>query len=260
MGLRYRPLPADAVTNLHIFATPSVAHFPSVQKQLRRDNWSLAFTFAQIFVLVQLGMNWDAYRINAEYFWQNQVAPLLREPVLPPKPAKLPELGLVSSTAENIDENLHTTIVPLDTRLIIPKLKQNVPIIHASDENLIAQDWDKLEKQIQQELQRGVVHYPATANAGENGNMVISGHSSYYPWDPGRYKTVFALLEKMEVGDEFTIFQNQQEYKYRVTQREIIKATQVDVLDQNVGERVTLITCWPTGTNHKRLIVVGERI
>lgn len=47
------------------------------------------------------------------------------------------------------------------------------------------------ETNVQPYLQNGVLHYPKTANPGEYGNMVVAGHSSYFTWSPGRFKTIF---------------------------------------------------------------------
>jgi sortase (surface protein transpeptidase) len=97
---------------------------------------------------------------------------------------------------------------PPENRLVIPKLKLNVPIVIPSVDALIAEDWTVLEKDIQTGLQDGVVHYPGTARPGKPGNFFLTGHSSYYPWAPGAYKSVFARLHDLNVGDEYWVFYN----------------------------------------------------
>jgi len=53
------------------------------------------------------------------------------------------------------------------------------------------------EKLIYQKLRQGVVLYPGSAAPGQ-GYTVILGHSSQYPWQPGRYKSVFSLLSQLK--------------------------------------------------------------
>ena len=56
-------------------------------------------------------------------------------------------------------------------------------------------------------LQHGVLQYPNSAPAGQLGNMVISGHSSYWNWDSaGRYKTVFGSLPTVDTGEEVWVY------------------------------------------------------
>ena len=77
-------------------------------------------------------------------------------------------------------------IAPTDNRLIIPKIGKSIPIQEMSTDQLEGENWNELEKQIQEGLRNGVVHYPGTAKPDQFGNFFITGHSSYYPWDSGK--------------------------------------------------------------------------
>lgn len=156
--------------------------------------------------------------------------------------------------------DLNIEVTPIDARLIIPRINQNIPIVGVSSKNLIDRDWNALEKDMQEALKEGVIHYPGTSFPGQHGNIVITGHSSYFPWDPGRFKDVFALLHQMKIGDKITIYYNQEKYIYEVTEKKIVLPKDVDVLKQTPKDQLTLITCTPVGTNLKRLIVVAEPI
>jgi len=155
---------------------------------------------------------------------------------------------------------LDIEITPSDNRLIIPRIDQNLPIVRVSSENLIARDWSALEKDMQEALQDGVVHYPGTSMPGQSGNAVITGHSSYFPWDSGRFKDVFALLHQVVVGDKIIIYQEQEKYIYEVSEINVVLPDNVDILKQTPEEKLTLITCTPVGTNLKRLIVVAKPV
>ncbi len=155
---------------------------------------------------------------------------------------------------------INLKIAPPDERVIIPRINQNVPVVGISSENLIRRDWSALEKDIQEALQDGVVHYPGTAQPGQSGNVVITGHSSYFAWDPGRFKDVFALLHEVKVGDKIIVYFNQKEYFYEVYDTKVVMPDQVDVLTQSGENRLTLITCTPVGTNLKRLVVLAKPV
>jgi LPXTG-site transpeptidase (sortase) family protein len=152
-------------------------------------------------------------------------------------------------------------VVPTDNRLVIPSLGKSVPLVNMSTEHIEGEDWSELEKQIQEGLRQGVVHYPGTAAPGQNGNVFITGHSSYYPWDPGKFKDVFAVLGQIQVGDEYYVYYDQQKYTYRVTEKFEVTPDNVDVLQQPHDQKIsTLMTCTPVGTTLRRLIVRAEQV
>ncbi len=146
-------------------------------------------------------------------------------------------------------------------RMIIPKLGLNVPIVIPPSDALLAEDWTRLESEIQEGLQSGVVHYPGTARPGQAGNFFVTGHSSYYPWAPGGYKSVFARLGELEVGDEYWIYYGNDKHRYRVTEKKEVLPSDVTVLDQPADKRLaTLMTCTPVGTTLRRLVVQAEEV
>ncbi len=162
-----------------------------------------------------------------------------------------------STAAKKQIPDLNLTIAPPDDRIIIPRINQNVPVIRVPTDLLLKRDWQALEKQIQEALRYGVVHFPGTAMPGEGGNVVITGHSSYFPWDPGRFKDVFALLHQVEVGDKVVVYHEQKKYEYIVSAKKVVKPSQVDVLTQNGEDKLTLITCTPVGTDLNRLVITA---
>lgn len=155
---------------------------------------------------------------------------------------------------------LAMSIAPIDYRLVIPKIGINVPLI-GLPENFIADDiWSKFEHEIQDALRQGVVHYPGTANPGETGNVFFTGHSSYYPWDKGQYKEVFANLNQLSVGDEYFVFYQQKKYTYKIVEKKEVRPSETHVLEQPKDQKLsTLMTCWPVGTALKRLVVVAQQ-
>lgn len=228
------------------------------------DKVQFIFVSLVVFVIIYVVLNWQALEMNMEYYWnawrgfESPLAQLVEEK--PKQPEKLLAIDTAGASAQNVIPSLNIEIYPPDTRLIIPRINQNLPIVGVKNENLIARKWEELEGDIQKALHNGVIHYPGTALPGDNGNIVLTGHSSYYVWDPGRFKDVFALLHEVKIGDKIIIYFNQKKFIYEVFNIKTVLPKDVDVLAQSPNEQLTLITCTPIGTNLKRLIVTARLV
>jgi len=105
------------------------------------------------------------------------------------------------------------------------------------------------------------VHYPGTARPGQAGNFFVTGHSSYYPWAAGKYKTIFARLHQLNVGDEYWVYYGGDKHRYTVIEKKEVSPSDISVLDQPTDLRLaTLMTCTPVGTTLRRLIIVSQEI
>lgn len=72
---------------------------------------------------------------------------------------------------------------------------------------------------------------------------------------------LFTDLDRMEVGDIFTITVLNQILTYEVDQILIVEPSQMEALSVTQGEDYcTLLTCTPYGINSHRLLVRGKRI
>ncbi|QQR54857.1 class D sortase [Candidatus Peregrinibacteria bacterium] len=149
--------------------------------------------------------------------------------------------------------------VSYENRIQIPTLDINAPIVEPSLglSALQNKDWAALEEQIHSALTQGVVHFPGTAEPGQQGNAFLTGHSSNVLWEQSAYNTVFALLPKIKIGDEIWVTYNQTEYRYTVTERKEVSPKDVSVLKQGEGKTLTLVTCTPVGTTLRRLVVTA---
>lgn len=146
-----------------------------------------------------------------------------------------------------------TTAVSNESKIIIPKINIEIPVVY--DEPSIE------EAAIQNALERGVVHYATTPNPGEIGNAVLFGHSSNNILNNGRYKFAFVLLHRMEVGDTFFLTKNGTRFAYKIYEKKIVEPNEVGVLGAtDRTATATLITCDPPGTALRRLVIIGEQI
>lgn len=232
-----------------------------------RFGGTFAGIFAALFLVLNYQSFWEIARARMEPLNQANLA--VADPVGEELEKILTEGGDPASADAAPQVNTNTNnlfsyvppVGPPQPQLIVPKLGLNVPIVIPSDDPLINQDWKGLEEEIQTALQDGVVHYPGTAQPGQGGNFFLTGHSSYYPWAPGKYKSVFARLGDLEVGDEYWVYYKGDKHRFVVDSKKEVRPSDVTVLDQPTDRRMgTLMTCWPVGTTLRRMIVTSTEV
>lgn len=124
------------------------------------------------------------------------------------------------------------------TRIQIPAINVDAPIVHGDD-------WEQLKK--------GVAHNAASANPGQPGNIVLSGHNDVFG-------EVFRYLERLKPGDEVIVYTNRRSYTYVVSGWELVEPTQVEVMAPTPDATITLISCHPYLVDNHRIVVKGELI
>jgi sortase (surface protein transpeptidase) len=141
--------------------------------------------------------------------------------------------------------------------VFIPQFGVQAPLLSPPNKNLSL---------IYKDLRKGVVLFPGTAAPG-SGYSVILGHSSAYPWDPGDYRSVFSLLNKLNYGDPFFVYYQGNIYSFKVVAKKIFiplkkdnGLTTAQALPPRDKPTVVLQSCWPVGASVKRMAVQGELI
>ncbi len=154
--------------------------------------------------------------------------------------------------------NGYDPMVPGSARIkfevFIKKINITAPVVLSKDAT---------EAALQEDLKSGVLLYPKSAYPGQTGNSIITGHSSNYAWAKGQYNYIFRGLNSLEIGDEIEIKATQQNgksfsYKYRILEKGVFAPDDQKIFEQTDKKIVTLVTCWPLGTDLSRLMVRGE--
>lgn len=157
----------------------------------------------------------------------------------------------VTSTQIIVDPNTNVAVDPAP-KIIIPKINLEIPVVYGDSIE---------EKAIQAGLENGAVHYATSPKPGQNGNVVLVGHSSSNIFNNGKYKFAFVLLNRLQVGDTFMLNYNGKRYTYKIYERKIVKPSEVSVLGPTGRTATaTLITCDPPGSNVNRLVMVADQI
>ena len=125
--------------------------------------------------------------------------------------------------------------------------------------------WSKTDVEVKmlKDLENGLAHFMKTAAPGQVGNMIVSGHSSNYIWAKGGYNHIFKDLNNLQIGDLVTIKTVQKNgriinYQYKITEKFTTTPDDERIFADSPTPTLTLTTCWPIGTNLKRLIVKAE--
>ncbi|MEK7548502.1 MAG: sortase [Patescibacteria group bacterium] len=178
-------------------------------------------------VVLFLGLNWPAYYQRLAY---NLVG----------APSNFTELPATAPAQPEDD-------APVPSRapeLSIGKIGSRAPILYDIPYDLVVST-----------LRQGVVHLEGTAKPGESGNVVLFGHSSDVPWAKSSYRTIFALIDQLAVGDRIEAIHNNTVFSYRVLDTAIVKPNAISVLDPTQQPILTLISCYPVGTTTNRIVV-----
>ena len=104
-----------------------------------------------------------------------------------------------------------------------------------------------------EDLKKGVGHHLNTANAGEKGNAVYSGHDDVYG-------EVFRRLEELKPGDLVTVYAGIHLYRYEVKRIRIVSPKETAVLAATSDATLTLITCYPYRVDTQRLVVIAKLV
>jgi len=96
-------------------------------------------------------------------------------------------------------------------------------------------------------------HIPSTAFPGQNGNVGIAGHRD----------TLFRQLRHLRKHDVIWVETPSGKYAYEVQSLQVVKPTDVAVLDPGPSPELTLVTCYPftyIGAAPDRFIVHASQI
>lgn len=124
----------------------------------------------------------------------------------------------------------------------IPSIQVELPIYHGTSEGVL-------------QIAAGHVEGSSLPTGGENTHCVISAHRGL----PSA--RLFTDLDKMQIGDTFTLSVVDRILTYEVDQILTVLPHEVEPLYVQEGEDYcTLVTCTPYGINTHRLLVRGTRI
>jgi sortase A len=184
---------------------------------LKRRIVSLSLIAVGIILLGYVtGSYWEIYRSqkNLEAAWDQQAATV------------------------NASEQPKMSPEQILTRIRVPKIGMDAIVVEGASVK---------------ELSEGPGHMRETAEPGETGNAVITGHRD----------TFFRHIYELTKGDQIQVQRNGRNFTYEVTSQKIVKPEDIGVINPTMDSRLTLITCYPTyyiGPAPKRLVVFSKLV
>lgn len=158
----------------------------------------------------------------------------------------------VGHTAQKLSTNLHTPVapsptstphntiaVPHDNRLVVPSMQLDTTIYEGATIHT---------------LNKGLWHRPGTSTPDKGGNTVIAGHR--FTWTEP--KGIFYYLNKVQTGDTIGVWWNGTRYIYQVSAVRVVEPTEVNIENNTSDAQLTLYTCTPLWSPHKRLVVIAK--
>lgn len=119
------------------------------------------------------------------------------------------------------------------TQIQIPSLNVDAPIVQGDS-------WEQLKK--------GVAQHIGSSDPGQPGNLVLSAHNDVYG-------ELFRHLDQLENGDQIIVYTTNHSYTYNVSNIQIVKPTDVEVMASTPDPTLTLISCYPYMVDNKRIVV-----
>ncbi|MEI6477659.1 MAG: sortase [bacterium] len=177
------------------------------------------------------------------YFYAPALAGSLRLP--------LPTLQLSASGLSSASGQL--TQYKESPTLTITKLGLKAPILR----NISVGDQGAYDAA----LHDGIAQAKGSADLeAKDGNTFIFGHSSNVSLHPSTYDAIFAGLPSLTPSDSMQISVGGRVQTYTVTTSQAVDASAVQYLNASGDRKLTLVTCWPLGTDYKRWVVEATRV
>jgi sortase A len=124
----------------------------------------------------------------------------------------------------------------------IPKLGVELPLYHGISAEVL-------------NIACGHLEGTSLPIGGESAHCVLSAHRGL------PHAKLFTELDKMELGDTFTVTVLDRTVTYQVDQIKVVRPDEINDIQIVPGEDLcTLLTCTPYGINSHRLLVRGTRI
>ncbi|MEK7511359.1 MAG: sortase [Patescibacteria group bacterium] len=146
---------------------------------------------------------------------------------------------------------LNALPVAAPTRMSIPSLGRTVTIANPTSTNIAVLD---------ELLLKGAVRYPTSAKLGEEGNVVLFGHSSYLPVVHNAAYKAFNDIQNLKKGDRIEVEGNGLVYVYAVDKVYEANAGQDAIPLTSEGHTLTLVTCDSFASKQDRFVVMATLV
>lgn len=169
-------------------------------------------------------------------------------------------LDLLPEVKEAVSARVPALVAAPVARVTAPELPTTIAIPSIDVEATIANPTSTSVPVLDEALHGGVVRYPTSAKLGEEGNVIIFGHSSYLPVVRNQSFKAFNNIQKLKKGDQILVTSGTRTYVYAVDTVREADAGEDEIPLTATGNTLTLATCDSFGEKSDRFIVTATLI
>ncbi|MFA6279032.1 MAG: sortase [Candidatus Paceibacterota bacterium] len=173
--------------------------------------------------------------------------------------AVLASLDLLPSVSTKVEASAPVVVNTITSTPAVPELPTKIEIAAINLSSTIANPATTDVSTLDEDLLKGAVRYPTSAKLGEDGNVVLFGHSSYLPVVLNQAYKTFNGIQKITAGDSVIVSSSGTAYTYRVKSVEKESANSNSAIPLLVtGKTLTLVTCNSFAEKTDRFVVVAD--
>lgn len=165
-------------------------------------------------------------------------------------PEAIPKTPVVEEVTQT-QTPIVTEQTEMPVRITVKKIDLDVTIV-----NPVSTDIEVLDTA----LLKGAVRYPTSAQLGQEGTVLLFGHSSYLPIVNNKNFKAFDGIQNLVAGDSVSVYSAGMEYRYSVTGMRKAKAEEDSVELPATGKHLALVTCNSFATKSDRFIVTADLV
>lgn len=173
-----------------------------------------------------------------------------QDSVAQPVPTPSP-VGLTEPNQYNLPITASNANGQRPTRIKIKKINLDVTVSNPN-----STDIDVLDRY----LLKGSVRYPTSGLLGQNGTVLLFGHSSYLPVVRNQAYKAFDGIQNLNQGDTISVFSGATEYQYAVTRVRVADATSDIIELPQDSQHLTLVTCDSFASKSNRYVVTADLV
>ena len=162
-----------------------------------------------------------------------------------------PTVSSVQPTNPNVSQPQPTlpSTGELPIKIVVKKIGLNVLVTNPNSTDVHILD---------AALLKGAIRYPTSGQLGENGTVVIFGHSSYLPVVHNKVYKAFDGIQDLQVGDIVSVYSGHTEYQFSVTGVRVADANIDTIPLPQDAEHLTLVTCDSFTSKNNRFVVTAD--
>ncbi len=143
------------------------------------------------------------------------------------------------------------TVKALPVRIVVAKIGVDAKVSNPQSTNVAVLDAS---------LHDGAARYPTSAMLGEEGTVVLFGHSSYLPIVHNQTYKTFSGIQTLKNGELISVYSATHEYRYAVTGVRVADATEDVVELAQHGKELVIVTCDSFSKKTSRFVVTAKLV